>query len=135
YDHGIEIERNGNTTYFYGGDFGDEPNNGNYCVDGLIKSNRELSNAMKEVKQVFSPIKITKDTTTNNIFIENLYNFTKTEKFTLNYSIKTPTETLSNKTIELPSIKPRSKEIIALEINKDELQEKERLFLYVSVSY
>ena len=37
YDHGIErVDEDGNTYYLYGGNYGDFPTNGNFCIDGLV---------------------------------------------------------------------------------------------------
>ncbi len=55
-DHGIYDSKTGD--YLYGGDFGDYPNNLNFCMDGLIYSNQEVGNGLKEYAQVIAPIKI-----------------------------------------------------------------------------
>lgn len=55
-DHGIYNSENGD--YLYGGDFGDYPNNLNFCMDGLIYSNQQVGNGLKEYAQVIAPIKI-----------------------------------------------------------------------------
>lgn len=135
YDHGIEVERDGKTTYFYGGDYGDEPNNGNFCVDGLIKPNREVSNSLKEVKQVFSPVKISKGEALNEVIIENLYDFNTTEELELTYTLKTPTEVLETKKVALPKVNPRSEEVFSLDVDEQLVEENERVFLHVVLSY
>ena len=42
--------------YAYGGDFGDKPNDGNFCCDGLVRSNREPNPGLAEVKWVHRPL-------------------------------------------------------------------------------
>lgn len=42
----------------YGGDFNDEPNDGNFCMDGLITLDRKVLPVMESVKHIFSPIVI-----------------------------------------------------------------------------
>lgn len=42
----------------YGGDFGDWPNSGNYCIDGLVTPDREPSTGLLELKQVAAPIRL-----------------------------------------------------------------------------
>lgn len=135
YDHGVEVERDGEITYFYGGDFGDEPNNGNFCVDGLIKPNRELSTAMKEVKQVFSPVKVSKGSKVNEVIIENLYDFNTTKGLVLSYSLKTPTKVVAEGTIKLPAIEARTNESVTVEFDSEELDKYDRLFLETSIFY
>lgn len=77
YDQAIEIERDGETTYFYGGDFKDTPNNSNFCVDGLIHPDRSPSTALYEVKKVFEPIKteLIQENKQLKLSIQNLYDF------------------------------------------------------------
>src|SRR5574344_556353 len=45
----------------YGGDFGDKPNLGAFCVKGIVSSDRKTTPKYFEVKQVYSPVKITCD--------------------------------------------------------------------------
>ena len=42
----------------YGGDFGDEPNDGNFCLNGVIASDRSVKPALWECKKVFQPIDV-----------------------------------------------------------------------------
>lgn len=60
-DHSVAIHVNGRTGYTYGGDFGDLPNSGNFCVDGLVYPDRRPHTGMLELKQVLSPFVITSD--------------------------------------------------------------------------
>ena len=40
-DHGIRRRtEDGREWFAYGGDFGDEPNDGNFCIDGLVFPDR-----------------------------------------------------------------------------------------------
>lgn len=58
YDHGIYTEEEGHTYYKYGGNFGDFPTNGNFCIDGMLMPDRTPSPALLEYKQVISPIEV-----------------------------------------------------------------------------
>lgn len=89
YDHGIQqTDENGNITYYYGGDYGDKPNNSNFCIDGLITPDRKISSGLKTFKQVISPIKIKEIDIPNGIFeIENRYDFLNLDHIKLNYTI------------------------------------------------
>lgn len=44
----------------YGGDFNDKPNDGNFCMDGLVGIDRTLHPEIKDLKNVFSYIKVNK---------------------------------------------------------------------------
>lgn len=78
-DHGIYNPDNGD--YLYGGDFGDYPNNLNFCMDGLIYSDQTIGNGLKEYAQVIAPIKV-KLIDEDIVVINNKW-FSKTENVKL----------------------------------------------------
>lgn len=45
-----------NGKILYGGDFGDEINDGNFCMDGLVTTDRKPNPSLSEVKEVYAPI-------------------------------------------------------------------------------
>ena len=57
--------------YAYGGDFGDKPNDGNFCCDGLVRSSREPNPGLCEVKWVHRPLVGTIDRATQTITLTN----------------------------------------------------------------
>ncbi len=57
-DHGIARKVKGKRVFLYGGDFGDYPNDGNFCCDGLFSPDREAHPAAYEVKKVYEPVAI-----------------------------------------------------------------------------
>lgn len=58
-EHGIRMrDEKGNEWFQYGGDFGDEPNNRQFCIDGLVDSDRVPRPAMLEYKKLIQPVKM-----------------------------------------------------------------------------
>ncbi|HEY3183377.1 MAG TPA: glycoside hydrolase family 2 TIM barrel-domain containing protein, partial [Gaiellaceae bacterium] len=56
-DHGIrQTAPNGREHWAYGGDFGDEPNDANFCADGLVWPDRTPHPAMNELKFLARPV-------------------------------------------------------------------------------
>ena len=57
-DHGIaRLDEEGNVVdHAYGGDFGDEPNDGNFVCDGLLLPDRTPSPGLFEYKKVIEPV-------------------------------------------------------------------------------
>ncbi|MBS1370296.1 MAG: hypothetical protein HPZ91_10115 [Lentisphaeria bacterium] len=53
--------------YAYGGDFGDKPNDGNFCCDGLVHSNRTPNPGLAEVKWVHRPLTASLDRSARTI--------------------------------------------------------------------
>jgi beta-galactosidase/beta-glucuronidase len=63
-DHGIratfpEGRADGQSYYKYGGDFGEFPNDNNFCVDGLVWPDRTPHDGVKEMKKVYAPLLVT----------------------------------------------------------------------------
>ncbi len=55
-DHGLRRHTaEGEEWFAYGGDFGDQPNDGNFCIDGLIFPDRVPHSGLLEYKQVLAP--------------------------------------------------------------------------------
>lgn len=80
-DQGIEkIDKNGKKFWAYGGDFGDEPNDGNFCCNGVVLPDRTPEPELIEVKKIYQYIEI--KMLKNGLFhIKNDYIFTNLEKF------------------------------------------------------
>ena len=55
-DQGIAKKENGVTYWAYGGDFGDKPNDGPFCINGLIGPDRKPHPHYYEVQYVYQPI-------------------------------------------------------------------------------
>lgn len=56
-DHGIRQFTDDGVEYFaYGGDFGDYPHDGTFCIDGLTSPDREPHPSLVELKKVYEPI-------------------------------------------------------------------------------
>ncbi|AKV55380.1 beta-galactosidase [Bifidobacterium actinocoloniiforme DSM 22766] len=59
-DHAIDAGRakDGRKIYLYGGDHGEYPNAGNFCMDGLVYPDRRPRTGLKEFKNVFRPARV-----------------------------------------------------------------------------
>ncbi|MDF2924952.1 MAG: Beta-galactosidase [Paenibacillaceae bacterium] len=56
-DHGLrKKDERGQSWFAYGGDFGDEPNDGNFCIDGIVDPDRNVTSKLHEVKKVYQPV-------------------------------------------------------------------------------
>ena len=57
-DQGIQLTApNGRTYYAYGGDFGDQPNSGAFCLNGVVFPDRSTGAKYAEVKAVYQPFR------------------------------------------------------------------------------
>ena len=57
-DHAINVpDEDRNPRYYYGGDFGDFPNNSICCIDGLVFADRSLRPGYYDMKKVYEPFR------------------------------------------------------------------------------
>lgn len=122
YDHGIQqVDENGNVYYLYGGDYGDFPTNGNFCIDGLVFPDRTPSPGLIEYKKVIEPI-VTEavDLSLLKIKIENRYDFRNLEGIQLHLKVESFDQLIEDKTITLPSISAAEKVEMTLPLNLKE---------------
>jgi beta-galactosidase/beta-glucuronidase len=57
-DQGLRRREKGGKTWFaYGGDYGDDPNDGNFCINGVLWPDRAPHPSLWELKKVHEPVK------------------------------------------------------------------------------
>ncbi len=57
-DQGLLRKTADGKSYFaYGGDFGDKPNSGNFCINGIVTPDRKVTAKLREVKRVYQYVK------------------------------------------------------------------------------
>ena len=77
-DHAFYIgtTTDGRKKYFYGGDYGEFPHDGNFCMDGLVYPDRTPHTGLIEFKNVMRPARISAiDLPAGRFEIWNLYDF------------------------------------------------------------
>ncbi|MFC0276896.1 beta-galactosidase subunit alpha [Enterococcus devriesei] len=111
FDHGIEsYTEKGEKYYRYGGDFGDDPSNKDFCIDGMLMPDRTPSPSLYEYKKVIEPIQTTEiDLAEGKIELLSRFDFQNLQIFDLYYSIIEDETVIEDGTISLPSISARQK--------------------------
>ncbi|BBC39224.1 beta-galactosidase subunit alpha [Photobacterium damselae subsp. piscicida] len=124
-DHGILArDENGEEFYKYGGDYGDYPNNYNFCMDGLIFPDQTPGPGLKEYKQVIAPVKIRAVDGSNNRFtIENKLWFSDLNDYTITADVRAEGETLRTVQFKVEDLAANSASEITLAL--PELDERE----------
>ncbi|CAM4106268.1 beta-galactosidase subunit alpha [Aeromonas bestiarum] len=107
-DHGIlDQDEQGRPVYKYGGDYGDYPNNYNFCMDGLIYPDQTPGPGLREYKQVICPVKIRAlDLANGRLELENRYWFSNLDDIRLLVEVKAEGELLASQQIRLEGIAP-----------------------------
>lgn len=121
FDHGVKtIDEDGNIYYRYGGDFGDDPTNGNFCIDGLIMPDRTPSPGLIEYKKVIEPVHTRAvDLTKGRLLVKNRYDFISLDHLNLNYRIEKDGEVLKSGVADISGIPARSEKEITLGYSLD----------------
>ncbi|WP_075590520.1 glycoside hydrolase family 2 [Labilibacter marinus] len=88
-DQGLETENDkGEKFYAYGGDFGDIPNDQNFCMNGVFASDRTPNPHAFECKYVFQPAKIEAvDIENGKVRIHNRLSFTSLLQYEIRWTL------------------------------------------------
>jgi evolved beta-galactosidase subunit alpha len=136
FDHGIKsTNEKGEVFYKYGGDFGDDPTNGNFCIDGMIMPDRTPSPALLEYKKVIEPVETAAvDLEKGMLRLRNRYDFITLDYLDLVYSIVKDDKVIYSSSTEIKGIEARSEKEIMLEYPLDFPVEEETDY-YLNISY
>ncbi|WP_240464848.1 glycoside hydrolase family 2 TIM barrel-domain containing protein [Paraferrimonas sp. SM1919] len=120
-DQGIETtNQQGQTFLAYGGDFGDKPNDSNFCINGIIDSYRQPKPQIFEAKYVFQPVKFTLNGTKLNV--TNRFNFTNLNEYQVNWHIEEDGQTIQSGQLKPLDIAPDSNKSVALNFSQPQLK-------------
>ena len=130
-EHPDDYQLKDDEFWAYGGDFGDTPNDGNFCIKGLVSSDRKPYPHYYEVQKVYQPImfKLLDD---NDIKIQvtNRYDFLSLQNFDFEYEYTSNGKSIqkgkfncdhilagANSTIVLPSPEVASESFSEISLN------------------
>lgn len=135
YDQGIEaIDSKGKIYYKYGGDFGDDPTNGTFCIDGLLMPDGTISPGLYEYKEVISPMVLKLSDDEKRFYITNRHDFINLDKYESTLKIVDSNgNVILNKEIDLSGISPR--ESATFETPKFSKKPNTYYFLSVTLRY
>ena len=108
-DHSVDIGKlPGEHKYTYGGDFGDRPNDGNFCVDGLVYPNRKPHTGLLEYKNVIRPVTAEAvDLASGRIRVKNLRYFTPLDDINMVWSLEKNGKEIFGGTVRSLDIAPQ----------------------------
>ena len=107
-------DENGQTFSAYGGDFGDTPNDRQFCMDGLVFADRTPHPSLYEARhaQQFFQFRLLAD---NQLEVTSEYLFRTTDNEQLFWTVKLDGESLASGSVVL-NIAPQGQQIIALDL-------------------
>lgn len=88
-DQGVRIKLDDGTSFIgYGGDSGEYTHDGNFCGNGLVFADRQLSPKIKEIKRLYQNIRIKSQEAEKGIVeITNDFLFTNLNEFNCHYQV------------------------------------------------
>ena len=106
-DQGIQRTTEEGEPYFaYGGDFGDSPNDGNFCMNGLVFSDRQPQPGLQEVKKVQQNVSFQINTDKTKVELTNEYDFISLSFLEMGWAILADGEVVKTGKTDLGAIPP-----------------------------
>jgi beta-galactosidase/evolved beta-galactosidase subunit alpha len=131
-DQGLTAETDDGTEIFaYGGDFGDEPNDGNFNVNGLVFPDREPSPGLVEYKKVIEPVRFEADGSESGavdvgaagaeIAVENRFDFRSLSGLAGTWRVEADGRVLDSGRIDLPDVPAGERGTVSVPVDADSL--------------
>lgn len=113
-DHGIYQGRtiDGKPMYLYGGDHGEYPHDGNFCMDGLVYPDRRPHTGLMELKNVNRPVRVVSfDQKKKELTLHNYLHFTNFKEYGyIGYEVSCDGTVIANGMIgeaDMPELMPQ----------------------------
>lgn len=122
----MSIKLKENEFWAYGGDFGDQPNDGNFCINGLVAPDRTPHPHYYEVQKIYQGVRMNLKYLDNEKFdveIENKFFYTSLDEFDAYLIILENGQEIKKMLLENINITPLKSQIISIKIDKNLLKE------------
>ncbi len=137
-DHSVAFGRYRYTKpeFLYGGDFGEFPNDENYCVDGLVYPDRREHMGMKEYRQVIRPARLVSyDAAENSFTIKNMRYFKDLSDIDLYVTLSVNGKKSAECRFTSVDIPPQCERTFKTDFVMSEFSENELVCLNISMRY
>ena len=113
-DHSVAVGDNiySDPHYTYGGDFGDYPNDGNFCVDGLVYPDRRPHTGLIELKHAQAPIAA--EYSGGTLTVKSYRYFTDLSDISLYYTVEKCGKVIKSGTLGALDVAPLAKKSFEL---------------------
>ncbi|MCB0092842.1 MAG: DUF4981 domain-containing protein [Caldilineaceae bacterium] len=125
----------GQEWFAYGGDFGDEPNDQNFCINGLIWPNRLPHPGLYEYKKVLEPVQMEAvDLLRGQLTLTNRYTFRDLSHLTATWSLEADGAILQSGDLPLPHAAAGATVALAIPIAQPALRANTDYWLTVRIT-
>ncbi len=106
----------------YGGDFGDVPNDGNFCCNGLVGPDRDVHPGLIEYKKLIQPVRVEPvDLAAGQVRIINRYAFLSLSHLDISWVLEEDGQAIQKGALAPLDIGPGQSQVITLPIGKPSL--------------
>ena len=132
-DQGIKrVTEDGKIWYAYGGDFGDKPNDRNFCINGIVGPNRELHPCVWEMKKVQQPVKVSAVDRINGIFmVHNKFDFISLTHLSIHWELRANGKTIQTGQAEPMDVPPGEKKELRISYKPSKITPNTEYYLYI----
>jgi len=123
-DQGLrKTSETGKEFWAYGGDFGDVPNDKNFCINGIVMPDRKPNPALYEVKKVYQNIKVIPvDLFEGKVKIHNKYQFQSLDFLKIRWELTANGIIVQNGNLGCLNIKPGDLKETIIPFKKPEIK-------------
>jgi beta-galactosidase/beta-glucuronidase len=112
----------GEAYFAYGGDFGDVPNDGNFCINGLIAPDRTPHPGLHEYKKILEPVRVEPlDLERGTLRVTNRYHFIDLSHLDINWSLWVDGEVVQQGSLPRLHTPPNASETITVPLSRPAL--------------
>ena len=94
------------TNLYFGGSFGDVPNDNDFCCNGLTTADRRQTPKLDEVKKVYQYVKLRYDQEKGEIVVDNRYTARNLNEFVMEWQLMKNGVKVKSASVALPSTLP-----------------------------
>ena len=128
----LKVDEQGQEYWGYGGDFGDEINDANFCINGLVWPDRTPHPAMFEHKKIIQPVAITAaDLASGQIEITNKQDFSDLSGLKVTWELMVDGNILQQGELPPLEIPAGDSQVVSLPLQEPALSPGEECFLMV----
>jgi beta-galactosidase len=129
-DQGINMKGRPADEYYFGGSFGDHPNDFDFCCNGIVTPDRGITPKLEQVKHIYQYVSFSKGSN-GGLCIHNKYSFLNLDNFNLHYMVLRDGQTVKEGTLRLPACAPHDSVTVDIPFGKADMDGHSEYFLNV----
>ena len=123
----------GREFFAYGGDYGDKPNSGSFCCNGMVFPDRGVPPKMWEMKNVYQYVDVeTVDPAAGKVRVRNKHFYTNLRDFDVCWALSADGEVVQDGELPPLDVAPRDSVVVKLPVRTSGLKPGAEYFLRVS---